>query len=104
MRAIVIKKNFFEFEVEGQELIFKTDLFEQGMVRVIFETEYYLLVKTACCTKLSKLRKTSAILSIFNKTFKKNVERSDKMDSFFLSDNRFCEENSFASMQRPKNS
>ena len=37
------KKNFFEFEVEGKELIFKTDLFEQGMVRVIFETEYYLL-------------------------------------------------------------
>ena len=38
MRAIVIKKNFFEFEVEGNELILKTDLFEQGMVRVIFET------------------------------------------------------------------
>ena len=36
--AIVIKKNFFEFDVEGQELILKTDLFEQGMVRVIFET------------------------------------------------------------------
>ena len=26
-RAIVIKKNFFDFEVEGQELILKTDLF-----------------------------------------------------------------------------
>ena len=37
-RAIVIKKNFFDFEVEGQELILTTDLFEQGMVRVIFET------------------------------------------------------------------
>ena len=108
MRAIVIKKIFFEFDVEGQELILKTDLLEQGIVRVIFETEYYLLggaeVKTACCTKLSKLRKTSAISSIFNKTFKKNVERSDKMDSFFLSDHRFCEENFFASMQCPKNS
>ena len=71
MRAIVTKKNFFEFEVEGQELILKTDLFKQGMVRVIFETEYYLLggaeVKTGCCTKLSNLRKTSAISSIFNK-------------------------------------
>ena len=97
------KKNFFEFEVEGQELILKTDLFKQGMVRVIFETEYYLLVKTACCTKLSKLRKTSAILSIFNKTFKKIIERSDKMD-FFSSDHGFCEENFFASMQRQKNS
>ena len=43
VRAIVIKKNFFEFEVEGNELILRTDLFEQGMVRVIFETEYYLL-------------------------------------------------------------
>ena len=43
MRAIVIKKNFFEFEVEGQELILKTDLFKQGIVRVIFETEFYLL-------------------------------------------------------------
>ena len=87
MRAIVIKKIFFEFDVEGQELILKTDLLEQGIVRVIFETEYYLLggaeVKTACCTKLSKLRKTSAIWSIFNKTFKKkNVGRSDKMDFF----------------------
>ena len=29
----------FEFEVEDQEIIFKTDLFEQGMVRVIFETD-----------------------------------------------------------------
>ena len=33
------KVNFFEFEVEDQEIIFKTDLFEQGMVRVIFETD-----------------------------------------------------------------
>ena len=39
----MIKKNFFELELEGQELILKTDLFKQGMVRVIFETEYYLL-------------------------------------------------------------
>ena len=43
-----------------------------------------MLVKTACCTKLSKLRKTSAISSIFNKTFKKIIERSDKMDFFHL--------------------
>ena len=65
------QEKIFGFEVEGQELILKTDLFKQGMVRVIFETEYYLLggaeVKTGCCTKLSKLRKTSAISSIFNK-------------------------------------
>ena len=39
----MIKKNFFELELAGQELILKTGLFEQGMVRVIFETEYYLL-------------------------------------------------------------
>ena len=39
----MIKKNFFELELEGQELILKTDLFKQGIVIVIFETRYYLL-------------------------------------------------------------
>ena len=100
----MIKKNFFEFEVEGQESILKTDLFKQGMVRVIFETEYYLLVKTACCTKLSKLRKTSAILSIFKKTFKKKILKDLTKWIYFSSDQGFCEENFFDSMQRPKNS
>ena len=95
------KKNFFDFEVEGQELILMTDLFEQGMVRVIFETEYYLLVKTVCYTKLSKLRKTSAISSIFNR---KELLKDLTKWIFFLSDHGFCEENFFASMQSPKNS
>ena len=108
MRAIVIKKIFFEFDVEGQELILKTDLLEQGIVRVIFETEYYLLggaeVKTVYCTKLSKLRKTSAISSIFNKTFKKKLLKDLTKWIFFSSDHGFCEENFFASMQCPKNS
>ena len=40
MIKIVIKKNFWEFEAEGRELIHKTNLFEQGKVKIIFETEY----------------------------------------------------------------
>ena len=40
MIKIVIKKDFWEFEVEGRELIHKTNLFEQGKVKIIFETEY----------------------------------------------------------------
>ena len=39
-----------------------------------------MLVKTVSCTKLYKLRKTSAISS---KLSKKIIERSDKMDFFF---------------------
>ena len=37
---IVIKIFFWEFEAEGRELIHKTNLFEQGKVKIIFETEY----------------------------------------------------------------
>ena len=36
----MIKKNFWEFEAEGRALIYKTNLFEQGEVKIIFETEY----------------------------------------------------------------
>ena len=37
---IVIKIFFWVFEAEGRELIHKTNLFQQGKVRIIFETEY----------------------------------------------------------------
>ena len=54
LRAIVIKKNFCEFEAEGQESIHKTNSFKQRKVRII-----YLLhgakFKNACCEK-SKFR------------------------------------------------
>ena len=42
---IVIKKNCCEFEGEGQELICKTNLFKQGKVRIILETEYQYLLQ-----------------------------------------------------------
>ena len=77
--------------MEGQELTLKTDLFEQGMVRVIFETDYYLLlpdVKPLCCTKLLVLKiiqieENISHLVNFQQNFqKKNVGRPDKMDFF----------------------
>ena len=40
MIKIVIKKDFWEFEAEGRELIHKTNLFQQEKVKIIFETEY----------------------------------------------------------------
>ena len=91
----MIKKNFFELELEGQELILKTDLFKQGMVRVIFETEYYLLGGAEV--------KNYPYFNFQQNFQKKIVEKSDKID-FFLSNHGFCEENFFACMQRPKNS
>ena len=67
----MIKKNFFELELEDQELILKTDLFKQGMVRVIFETEYCLLggadVKNDPCGSYQQN---------FNKKLLKNLTRS----------------------------
>ena len=91
----MIKKNFFELELEDQELILKTDLFKQGMVRVIFETEYCLLGGADV--------KNDPYFNFQQNFQKKIVEKSDKID-FFLSNHGFCEENFFASMQRPKNS
>ena len=41
MIKIVIKKNFWEFEAEGRELIHKTNLLKQQKVKIIFETDYW---------------------------------------------------------------
>ena len=41
MIKIVIKKNFWEFEAEGSELIHKTNLLKQQKVKIIFETDYW---------------------------------------------------------------
>ena len=41
VRKIVIKKIFCQFEGEGQKLIPKTNLFQQGKVTIIYETEHY---------------------------------------------------------------
>ena len=76
MRAIVIKKNFFELELEDQELILKTDLFKQGMVRVIFETEYCLLGGVDV--------KNDPYFNFQQNFQKKIVEKSDKIDFFYL--------------------
>ena len=70
------KVNFFEFEVEDQEIIFKTDLFEQGMVRVIFETEYCLLGGADV--------KNDPYFNFQQNFQKKIVEKSDKIDFFFF--------------------
>ena len=91
----MIKKNFFELELEGQELILKTDLFKQGMVIVIFETRYYLLGGAEV--------KNYPYFN-FQQNFQKKLLKDLTKWFFFSSDHGFCEENFFASMQRSKNS
>ena len=70
----MIKKNVFELELEGQELILKTDLFKQGIVIVIFETRYYLLGGAEV--------KNYPYFNFQQNFQKKNVGRPDKMDFF----------------------